>query len=42
MVADLDVAPRNAETPSDRLDGLDVGDLAVRHVERRESRAVGL
>ena len=42
MIADLDVAPRNAETPSDRLDRLDVGNLAVHHVERRKSRAVGL
>ncbi len=42
MVCDLDVSPGNAETPSDRLDDLDVGDLAVCHVERYKFRAVGL
>lgn len=42
MVVDLDVAPRNTETPSDRLNDLDVGDLAGCHMERQKSRTVGL
>jgi len=42
IVTDLVVSPRNAETPGDGLDDLDVGDLAVCHLERRKSRAVGL
>lgn len=33
MVADLNIGPGNAKTPSDGLDDLDVGDLAVGHVE---------
>jgi hypothetical protein len=35
MVGDLYVAPRNAETPSDRLNDLDVGDFAGVHVKRQ-------
>ena len=42
MVADLNVGPRNAKAPSDGLDYFDVGDLAIGHMERRDSRSVRL
>ena len=42
MVADLNVGPRNAKAPSDGLDYFDIGDLAIGHMERRDSRSVRL
>ena len=42
MVTDLNVGPGNAKTPSDGLDDLDVGDLAIGQVEHCNSRSVSL